>query len=448
MTRWRGGIGVALGLALWGCTPGSVDEAPQPPAVPPALASASNPAATAQPTASAAPASPSILEACDSSTAYQCAAGAAWLYRTGAFERAAKLFRLACDAGSGTACRRLASMMGESLGMPRSPPKAFALVTRGCELGDGLACVGAAESYEDGWLAPPDAKKAVEARARAAQLLDSQCSGGSAVACSELGNALIKGQGAPKSEARGKLMLERAAQGFTDDCERGDGDACLELARARIDGKTSPAVAGELFEKACLRGSATGCTEAVRFYFESGIVAKDEARSKRLAEVGVGLLGKRCDLGAWQDCDRAAQMLIKVLGDPGRARGILRAACERDVAETCVGATVGEPDRAVVSALDKRGFKLFEAACGKDDAFACGELGGHYLEGIGVAKDPAKGTAALLRSCTLGYAMGCFQAGEVYRQGTSGARKDPVRAKEMYAKGCALGFVMSCGQAP
>ena len=74
---------------------------------------------------------------------------------------------------------------------------------------------------------------------------------------------------------------------------------------------------------------------------------------------------------------------------------------------------------------------------------ACVHFSRKHLEGKGVAKDPAKAVALMMRACNLGYSSGCNTLGKWYLEGNPQAKiaKDPKRGIGVMKAACDEGKV-------
>jgi TPR repeat protein len=127
---------------------------------------------------------------------------------------------------------------------------------------------------------------------------------------------------------------------------------------------------------------------------------------------------------------------------------------------------------------------MFSEACAQGDPRACVFGGRLWLDGHGVAQDPARGLAMLVRGCDgglvlscsvalrwlgdsahkgvsddtgdlhtrledengcwMGQADACLQVGRIYRAGGDGVAPDPAQSARLFAHGCDLGERVSC----
>jgi hypothetical protein len=268
------------------------------------------------------------------------------------FAKARKAFERACDRESSTGCYNLGFMLQKGEGGTIDKPRALGFYKRGCELGDGSACLKAAVAFRDGDIV--GVKKDAE------------------------------------------LATFYARRG----CDRDVKEAC-DLIGARPPGGSSmggggsgsggdgPASAGEVSDmiKACKDGNADACfAAAVRFDEGKGVpVNKQEAvTGYRIA----------CEKGDPRGCHNLGIMLIDGEGIPKNLdQGIknLNTACERGLKRSC-DALVGIMDR----------------ECQRGNADACTILGGWVLRGKnGLETNVQRGVGLLRKGCQMGDKDAC-----------------------------------------
>ena len=87
-------------------------------------------------------------------------------------------------------------------------------------------------------------------------------------------------------------------------------------------------------------------------------------------------------------------------------------------------------------------FDVLSLACDQGWASGCNDLGGALLQDP-VRRDPVRAEAALDRSCTLGFAEGCSNAGFMHYSG-DGIAKDTARGLQYLERACKMGFERAC----
>lgn len=222
-------------------------------------------------------------------------------------DKAARLFRDACQSGSAEGCRQI--ILGE------------------------------------GWLSPlaPDKPKLV---ARMKQLCDANL----ATACFSLGQALQVGfNHFPLDPVQGRQALAKG-------CNLGEARACDLIARALEAHEmewSGPKAFPELFTIACDRGSDRACVTLAERYAQNPALAQAPEHAAKALETG-------CSLANAEACAGFAQILLDGThgsADPVRAKALFTAACGVGRKEACFSAAAlwlkGEPDvRALVQAHD------------------------------------------------------------------------------------------------
>ena len=153
-------------------------------------------------------------QACEAGDAAGCSS-LATLYqqRTGAAgsSRATQLRDRACNAGRAWDCTELALHYEKA----HSYAKAMPLYKRGCDGGDGAACMGLGKAYALGHGTARDAELALLAFKRA-------CDRGSREGCAEYGARLVEDSRMPTDRERGVSLLHEA-------CKRGILRSCDKL---------------------------------------------------------------------------------------------------------------------------------------------------------------------------------------------------------------------------
>ncbi|MGI9079153.1 MAG: serine/threonine-protein kinase [Gemmatimonadaceae bacterium] len=300
--------------------------------------------------------------------------------------RAAALYKKACDAKSVDACNDLGVLYSEGARVPKDRPGALVLFEKACDLGnprcegieceegDGLGCVNAARDLHSG------------------------------------------GDGITPNEEKSKNYLKRAIVAFDRACAQldatapfnpGDADnarACWRLAQLTSDGDGLPkdvTKAATLLGRACAGGVSGGCFDLGFAYLNGHGVAKDNPSAARF-------LQNACDLDATH-CGEFASML---------ASG---SAFQKDMV---------------------RAVSLYERGCEGGGGDACNGLGVHLYRGEGVTQDIPRALTLYQKACTAGAAVACFNLGEHYELAAS--PRDPKRATSFYRQGCEGGYRFAC----
>ena len=158
--------------------------------------------------------------------------------------RAAEALRRGCEAGSGSACRRLSGLLGAGAGA--DPAVAQRWRERGCDLGDADACAEAADASGRGVLArDPKKSRALDEKA---------CALGRGASCFSLARA------EPPTGADKKPEPSNVAGWLRKGCDGSDGNSCWELAQLTMAGKAGgprdDEKALDLMLLACAQGKA------------------------------------------------------------------------------------------------------------------------------------------------------------------------------------------------
>jgi TPR repeat protein len=164
-------------------------------------------------------------------------------------------------------------------------PRAAALLQKGCEAGDELACGELAGWYQLGFVVPRDAPRALA-------LYDRACAGsnlfGSAY-CSELANMLRNDDAIPRDEARATKAMSRWATRRAAAFENSD------------KGSTADARTAETWERDCRAGKNDWCFPALvnlvarELWDRATVAASVEFAARPERAVGLGYLADRLD---------------------------------------------------------------------------------------------------------------------------------------------------------
>jgi len=238
------------------------------------------------------------------------------------YEESLRLFNTGCSERNGRACRWLATMYANGLGVEVNAKKAIASYEDGCSF-DATLCTELGLLYSGKTLArghvlPRHEKRAQQlfreacsrhnapdwyscqltgALDRAIPLMEEACSEGNWYSCLSLGNkyltqdngelatsAFLRGCDSGSPEAcqmlrtytnlkirsatiENKLSIRdmRSDEALTHDCSKGDGSACRALGRRRED-QRDLVRAAELYEESCTLEHAPGCGEIGNAY--------------------------------------------------------------------------------------------------------------------------------------------------------------------------------------
>ncbi len=174
-----------------------------------------------------------------------------------------------CESGDADACFDTARRLMETPGHAEEVRK---LLARGCQLGSGSSCLGAAG------LEPRERDALL---ARAATLLPAACDKGVALACEQLFTL------SPGSDAG-----VRAHDLLADACDAGSQPSCHRLGSSLLDGrlgKSAPEEGEALLQRACTAGIAGACAElGMAYNFGKGL-PQDPGKARLLMQRAGGL---------------------------------------------------------------------------------------------------------------------------------------------------------------
>ncbi len=244
-----------------------------------------------------------------------------------------------CAAGDLEACRKLAIMYQEGVGVSRDPKRALAMLDKACAAGNTAACNNLGLTLGEGSGIDKDAPRAVAAFQRA-------CDGGNNLACRNLGLLLRDGRGVPVDQARAEALLDKACKGgvpfactnagdldaalaakggagrlkqalahYKQGCDAGDPTGCRHIGIAYLEGKAMPrstSAAGVWLERACMQDDPIACRLLGALVLQGAGVTRDYERGKQL-------LARACDAKDDEAC-RLLQ-LANAPADGGVDRG-------------------------------------------------------------------------------------------------------------------------------
>jgi TPR repeat protein len=298
----------------------------------------------------------------------------------------------ACLAGQAAECHRLAEAYASGAGVPSEVPRVVELLGKGCELGEGQSCTLLAHRYGSGRGVARDDARAIDLFARG-------CDRGHQEACTSLASRYFEGRGVEKNEGYAMAILTRA-------CTAGGALACNNLGFVYAQG--GPEVrdhrqAAELYRRACEAGLELGCTNLSKIH-AIGLPLGDAPGAAEAQK-------KACDLGDTWSCSSVGWRYFHGRGVPpdlALAHATSLRACRARDASAC--ALVGEIYWQGGPALERnpaRAAEYYGLACDGGVLPSCTNLGLMHRDGLGIAKDEARGRALLEKACTAGYAPAC-----------------------------------------
>jgi hypothetical protein len=270
----------------------------------------------------------------------------------------------ACESGDGKACGLAAERLRDGkYGHAFDPATAWRYATRGCALGDGLACAVLGEQNENGIGAAWAPEAAITA-------YDEACRAGSGLGCVGLAAMYARGHGIDADPRKAATYFESARSALQAGCNGANPRSCLYAARAFYDDddtRTRPE-RRLLLQRACERGVAGGCVDALIDRLRLG---------GRGVTAALGTLNQLCTRGQPGACSILAWHLDHETR-PGR-----------------------NDDGARAAALMIRG-------CEIGDRDGCVVAGQRYDRGQGVARDDDAKRSYFGRACDRGAGLGCL----------------------------------------
>jgi TPR repeat protein len=285
-----------------------------------------------------------------------------------------------------------------------------------CERGEWRFCDDAARARVAGCHVVRDEKKAMAMVQRA-------CDAGAARSCTYLGFMYER--------ARSESDLAKAAALYRKACERGDVFGCTDLLGS--GGRLEPTLlehALEHLKRDCDQKHPTACHE-LGILYERGLgVARADQRAASLYQ-------RSCDLKSADGCKSLGLMYALGKGvdrDRDRAKTLCQGACAEQVSAAC--------DHLSVFALEQgdtaRALTFAQQACDLEDAHGCANLGGFYMSGTGVVRDPGKASELFERACDDGDHLGCRFLAQTLHV------REPARSAACMKLACDRGDAKAC----
>lgn len=310
------------------------------------------------------------------------------------------LFKTQCEKGRGGSCTALGALYAKGVSVKADVAEAARQFIKGCERHDGDACgrLGVLCMEHKDFLAPLSAAWQIS-KARYDQGLESEsgvlanltevaCKQGEAEACAVegtlyLGNHHFPRQDYPKAEE----LLAHA-------CKAGNPLGCANLGGLYFDGLSVGHDANEAIQLTrigCDGGDAFGCYKLGTAY-EKGLGSKrNVAEAARLYEKTGQIVRKECENGKMQGCYRL---------------GVLHAVGHQGVAQDFAEAG-----------------RLWEQACQRHYAPACGQLGILYTNGPFEMRDAEKARRSFEEGCDGNNALSCRNLGVVSQNDSTDTRE-------------------------
>jgi TPR repeat protein len=208
-------------------------------------------------------------------------------------------------------------------------------------------------------------------------------------------------------------------------------------------------------ERECEAGTALSCAQLGYMFLGGTGVARDLVKGTQYRK-------RACDLGEPNACSNLAWQYMHAVGvekDLAIARTYAKKGCDggddvgcynRDelareaAAAARAAAPKPPPPQPPPPSVCVRGHvDACTRECNAGKAKSCAELGYTFVDGVQVARDPAKSAAYRKQACDLGEFNACGNLAWQYIQGV-GVAKDMKAAQAVAAKGCRGGDAVSC----
>lgn len=226
---------------------------------------------------------------------------------------AVELYRYACEEGHAPACRGLAGLYEQGLGVEKDESRGRELYEQACDGGDAPACTVVAGKL----MSEPSGGEG-----KALALFVQACHRGDAHACEAYGRALGE---RPEASKQSAIYLERA-------CVGGVGRACRAVLRSeRAAHEVEPERARELLDRACRAGEAESCVELGDALRDGSLAPKSSAQAALRYR-------SACEAGQLSGCMRLAELTAQgdgVVRDLGRASELYARACGAGMQLAC-----------------------------------------------------------------------------------------------------------------
>jgi hypothetical protein len=234
-------------------------------------------------------------------------------------KRAAALFAQACSGNSLAACNHMGLVFAEGMGVEKNPVEAAKMFARACDGGHGLACKNLGLMLRDGRGVEKDLELAEQA-------LDKACKAEIPFACTNAGDLDRVIASGAKDDAARNAAFAKMREHYQKGCDTTlpakaiDVTACRQLGIAYLEGTGVPKTAGAAavwLAKACSPVASDGDDPiACRLL---GMMKVDGVGLPRDPEGGVRALTRACDKKDKQACDGLA--LVKAGSATGSGSG-------------------------------------------------------------------------------------------------------------------------------
>ncbi|MBL9016299.1 MAG: sel1 repeat family protein [Myxococcales bacterium] len=192
-------------------------------------------------------------------------------------------------------------------------------------------------------------------------------------------------------------------------------------------------------QKACERDDGSACVALAMRHVKGDGVPKNVALAKQLAL-------KACAKKTARGCT-VAGLLVQATdqADAARVVALLEQGCALGDGSACNDlGTIWASGKPGSTGVDfTKSSKLYLRACTLKDAVGCFNAGNVYRLGEGAKLDLKTAAVHFQRACDLGSSSGCSAIGTAYATG-AGVEKDSAKALALYERACTLGADKAC----
>ncbi len=265
------------------------------------------------------------------------------------------------------------------------------------------------------------------------------CDLGDGIACMSLADLIFQGRGTAPNPAKGVQLLQKS-------CDLNYGQGCLRVAMVVLRGKLLPANPEEvtkLMEKACDLGDAMGCHDLGYRYMDGLGTARDQVRA-------LDVIGLSCEKGFPRGCGSLGTFYMMGVAEGGvdyaQAYELLQRGCAGLDGPSCSNLGYMIETGKGVAADPVRAAQFYIQACSKGDLMGCGNLGVLQAEGRGVNRDDRGALPNLERACSDEVPEACRYMAIFHEEGRAGLPKAQVTANFYRKKACQFGDELSCSK--
>jgi hypothetical protein len=187
-----------------------------------------------------------------------------------------------------------------------------------------------------------------------------------------------------------------------------------------------PCASADECSRRCDKDDAPSCTEIGRRFLAGDGVDADKALAKQAFDRACA---KRQPHACYQ---------LVAGWDDDASLAHLGIACDGDVGDGCAELALRYVEGTGVAADPAKGRALAEKACKLTSQIGCNRLGLYLMDGIGGDKDLPRAAELSRHACDADLGTACARLGEMY-DGGLGVAKDQVTARKLYQRACDLG---------